>query len=149
METLHWIFDHWVDVLQSIGIVAGLLFTVRTIRTDENGRRIANLIAFTQQYREIWRELYERPELARVLEDKVDLRKHPVTAQERLFVKLLILHLDSVHRAMKENMFVDLKGLQTDIQRSFSRPIFRAVWEEIKGLQNPDFIDFVEGYASR
>jgi len=144
MEALHWIGEHWLDFLQSVGIIAGLLFTVHTIRTDAKGRRITNLIAFTQQHRDIWKEMYDRPELARVLENEVDLLRTPVTNEERLFAKLLILHLDSVHRAMKEEMFVSLEGLQTDIRMSFTRPVLRAVWEELKQLQDKDFVAFVE-----
>src|SRR5262245_18907512 len=108
MDALHWIGLHWLDVLQSIGITGGLLFTMHTIRTDAKSRRIANLIAFTQQHREIWKQMYERPELARVFETVIDLTLAPITNDERLFAKLLILHLHSVHRAMKEDMFVSL-----------------------------------------
>jgi hypothetical protein len=147
MEALHWVALHWLDLLQSIGIVGGLLFTAHTIRADAKSRRIANLIAFTQQHREIWKQMYERPELARVLQDKVNLTRSPITTDERLFAKLLILHLDSVHRAMKEDMFVSLSGLQTDIRMSFARPILRAVWEELKELQDADFVAFVESFA--
>lgn len=144
MEALRWIIEHWLDFLQSVGIIAGLLFTVHTIRTDAKSRRIANLIAFTQQNRDIWKQMYERPELARVFESEVDLDRAPVTNEERLFAKLLILHLDSVHRAMKEDMFVSLSGLQKDIRMSFARPVLRAVWEEIKEFQDNDFVAFVE-----
>src|SRR6185436_2536598 len=125
MEVLQWITLHWLDLLQSIGIVAGLLFTVHTIRTDARSRRIANVIAFAAQHREIWKQMYERPELARVLQDNVDLIRKPVTNNERLFAKLLILHLDSVHRVIKEDMFVNLSGLQKDIRMSFAMPILR------------------------
>ena len=123
MEALRWIIEHWLDFLQSVGIIAGLLFTVHTIRTDAKGRRIANLIAFTQQNRDIWERMYERPELARVFESEVDLDRAPVT---------------------NEDMFVSLSGLQKDIRMSFARPVLRAVWDEIKEFQDDDFVAFVE-----
>jgi hypothetical protein len=144
MGTWGWILEHWLDWLQSVGIIAGLLFTVHTIRTDARSRRIANHLIFTEQYRDIWKQLYIRPELARVFEPDVDLARAPVTNEERLFAQLLILHLDGIHRARKEKMFASLSGLQKDIRMSFERPVLRAVWEEMKEFQDPGFVAFVE-----
>jgi hypothetical protein len=144
MEALHWLIEHWLDLLQSIGIVAGLFFTVHTIRTDAKGRKIAHLLAFTHQHRDIWKQMYERPELARLLKSDIDLARKPVTPDERLFATFLIIHLDSIHRAMKEDMFVSLSGLQKDIRMSFARPILANVWNEVKELHDDDFVAFVE-----
>jgi len=72
MEGLQWIGEHWFDLLQTVGIVGGLFFTAYTTRKDDRSRKIANLIAIKQQYREIWKELYDRPQLGRVLEKAVE-----------------------------------------------------------------------------
>jgi hypothetical protein len=144
MKGLQWIGEHWFDLLQSVGIVGGLMFTAYTTRKDDRSRKIANLIAIKQQYREIWQELYERPQLGRVLEKKVNLKAQPASLQEWLFVKLLILHLDTVYHAMKADMFVSLEGLQRDIREFFGAPIPRAIWEKLKPFQDRDFVEFVE-----
>jgi len=144
MEGLQWIGEHWFDLLQTVGIVGGLLFTAYTIRKDDQSRKIANLIAIKQQYRDIWQEFYNRPQLGRVLKKGVDLTTQPISPEESLFVRLLILHLDSVHRAMKADMFVSLEGLQADIREFFSSPITKAVWEKMRPLQDLDFVCFVE-----
>lgn len=102
------------------------------------------MIAIADQHRQIWKELYERPKLSRVLEKATDLHKEPVSHEEELFVTLLILHLDKVHRAMKAGMFITLEGLQKDIEGFLSLPIPRAVWEKIKPLQDRDFVKFIE-----
>src|SRR5438034_661476 len=112
MEIWHWIGEHWFELLQTVGIISGFLFTCYTIRRDDRARRISNLIAVKQQYREIWTELYKRPQLFRVLKKNVDLHEQPISDEEWLFVKMLILHLDAVHRAMKAGMFVTLEGLR-------------------------------------
>jgi hypothetical protein len=148
MEGLQWIGEHWFDLLQTVGIIGGLLFTAYTTRKDDRSRKIANLIAIKQQYREIWKELYDRPQLARVLEKWVDLEAQPTSLQEWLFVKLLILHLDAVHHAMKADMFVSLEGLQKDVKEFFSAPIPRAIWEKLKPFQDKDFVEFVERFWS-
>ena len=139
-----WIAEHWFELIQTIGIICGLLFTAYTTRKEERARKIGNLVAIKQQYREIWKELYGRPKLSRVLQRDVDLAKKPISDEEGLFVKLLILHLDTVHRAMKARMFVKLEGLQTDVKEFFASPIPRAVWERMKPLQDAGFVRFVE-----
>jgi hypothetical protein len=82
--------------------------------------------------------------LARVLEKRVDLEVQPASLQEWLFVKLLILHLDTVYHAMKAEMFVSLEGLQKDIKEFFSAPIPWTIWEKLKPFQDEDFVEFVE-----
>ena len=141
---LPWIAQHWFDLLQTVGIVGGLLFTAYAVRKDERGRRILNLIYINQQYSSIWRELYERPELSRILKKDVDLNKEPVSNEEQLFVKMLILHLDTVRRATKAGVFVKIQGLQKDVREFFAFPIPRVVWEKIKSSQDADFAKFVE-----
>lgn len=144
MQVSQWLAANWFDLLQTLGIVGGLLFTAYAIRKDEKGRKIGNLIAMNQQHHEIWRELYERPELARVLKKEADVNSAPITDAEKLFVNSLILQLSTVYRAMKEGMFVPLEGLKEDIKGFFSLPIPKNIWEENKPLQNKDFVKFVD-----
>ena len=85
-----------------------------------------------------------RPELSRVLNDHPELDKQPLSAQEELFVNMLILHLGTVYRAIKEGMFVKLEGLQNDVREFFALPIPKAVWKKTRPLQDHDFTEFVE-----
>jgi hypothetical protein len=144
MEASPWISEHWVELVQSVGIIGGLLFGAYTTHKDEKARRIGNLIAVNEQYGRIWRELYERPELSRILDKDADLTKEPVSDEERLFVKMLILHLDTVRRATKAGMLVRIEGLRDDIRHFFALPIPKAVWEKIKPFQDRDFVRFIE-----
>jgi len=120
------------------------VFTAHTIRKDERARKIGNLIAVNQQYSDIWREIYDRPELARVLGKDADLKKQPVSDQEQFFVKMLIQHLQTVHWAMKMGVFVRIQGLQKDVREFFALPIPKAVWENIKPFQDSNFVRFIE-----
>jgi len=139
-----WLAEHWFDVVQTAGIIGGFLFTAQTIRRDEKARAISNTIALNEQYNQIWRELYERPELGRILQNDVDLNRQPISNDEALFVKKLILYLDVVRRAMNAGIFVKIQGLQKDIQDFFSLPIPKAVWEKIKPFQDKEFIALIE-----
>ena len=138
MEVSPWLGQHWFDLVESAGIIASLLFSAYTTRKDERARRIGNLIAVNDEYRHIWREFYGEPKLARVLKRDVDLNKEPISDEEWLFVKVLILHLDTVRRAIKAKMFVKIEGLRQDVRDLFALPIPKAVWEKIKPFQEVD-----------
>ena len=144
METARWISEHWFDLFQTAGIVSGFAFTVHALHTDSEARKIDNMIALNQQHMAIWKELYARPELSRITEERVALDTKPLSHEERLFVTFLILHLSVVYRAMKAKMFVNVEGLKNDINEFFSFPIPKAIWGVIKASQDHDFVDFVE-----
>jgi len=147
MESLSWITAHWFDLLQTAGIVGGLVFTGVIARRDERARAIGNAIAIKQQYREIWQELYDRPKLFRILKADVDLKSNPLTDEEELFVTQLILHLDTVFRAKQAGVFVEIGGLRKDVANFLSLPIPRQVWTKLKPYQDKDFVTFVENAA--
>jgi hypothetical protein len=144
MGFLQWAGTNWFELLQTVGIITGSVFTAVSLRMDARSRRVSNLIAATQQHREIWRELYDRPHLARVLEPAPDLDASPVTKEEELFVLFLILHLNGAYRAMKENLFTEPEELDRDIHSFFTLPIPRSVWRKFKNRQDRSFVNFVE-----
>jgi hypothetical protein len=49
MEFGNWLRDHWFVLLQSAGIIGGLLFTGISLRIDARVRRVGNLLAITAQ----------------------------------------------------------------------------------------------------
>ncbi len=144
MEALFWFEEHWGDLFQTVGIVAGLLFTAFTIRKDGESRKISNQIALKQEHRIIWSELYSRPELTRILEARVDAEINSVTESEKLFVRLLVVHLDTAYRAGKAGMFMSPEEFRGDVKEFFSLPIPRIVWEQLKPQQDAAFVAFVE-----
>ncbi len=144
MALLNWVSEYWPSVIQNLGIIGGLGFTAYSLWKDERARRVANYIAISGQYREIWSLPFHNPELVRVLEADVDLNKTPVTAQEEIFVNQVIVHLDIVRRAIKAGVFVKMDGLRKDVRDFFSLPIPRAVFEKNKPLQDKDFIKFMD-----
>ncbi len=139
-----WIGQNWFSLAETLGIVAGLLFTAFTVRQDIRERRLANLMALTGQHRDIWKTLYERPGLARLLSPAANPERQPLTRQETLFVTLVVLHLSTVHRAIKHGLVSQVGGVRQDIRWFFTLPLPRAVWEQIKPFQDRDFAEFVE-----
>jgi hypothetical protein len=139
-----WVALNWFDLLQSLGIIGGLLFTAWSLRSETKTRRVNNLLAITEGHREVWTEFYRRPELKRVLADRADLVRDEITREEEIFVNLVILHLNCVFYARKTGLVFKLEGLRRDVRWFFSLPIPRMIWEKTKVLQNDDFVTFVE-----
>jgi hypothetical protein len=139
-----WITENWFNLLSAVGIVGSLLFTAVSLRSSTKSRRISNLLTITSHHREIWSQLYHRPELARVKDATVDLTRNPITQEENLFVKFLILHLSSTYHAMKNGIFLKPSALSKDIKSFFRLPIPKGVWNNVKSFQDNDFVRFVE-----
>lgn len=138
--------SNWFDLIQTAGIIASLAFSLHASKKEREARQISNLTAIKENYIHIWDTLFIRPDLERVLAPRVDLERNPITPAESLFVTQLIIHLDSVHRAMKKGLFVTIEGLGQDIRTFFSAPIARAVWQELRSRQNREFVQFVENF---
>lgn len=139
-----WLAEHWFDLLQTAGIIGSFWLAIIALRSEAKTRRVANLLTITANHREIWKEFLDNPKLARVRDAAADTAKQPVTDAERLFVTFVILHISSVHHAMKDQLVVKLEGLRRDAAQFFSLPIPREIWEKIKFVQNDDFVAFVE-----
>jgi hypothetical protein len=141
---ISFVTQNWLEVLQTVGIIAGLFSSAYTIRKEADVRRIQNLFTLTKNHREIWSQFVDRPELARVLTPAPDLNEKPVTEAERFFVLFLILHLASSFAATKHGMYFAETGLREDVANFFNLPIPSAVWEEMKIYQDSNFVRFVE-----
>ena len=139
-----WIGHNWLALIQTGALAGGLLFTGIAVLLDARARRVGNLIQLTQQHRDLWERLYIQPELARILDPATDLARSPVTAEEEMFVIFLVLHLSNTYYATRAGFIQKLHGLRKDIERFFSLPIPRAVWEKVKDLQDESFVRFVE-----
>lgn len=144
MEIFHWIIGHGFDVLGALGIIGSLLFTAFSLRSETHTRRLANLLIITENHRELWSQVLERPQLSRVLKKSSDILSQPVTRAEQIFVLMVIQHVNTVHYALSDKLLINLEGVRRDVAWFFSLPIPRAVWEQTKAMQNDDFVAFVD-----
>ena len=137
-----WFTENWFNLFSSLGIIGGLWFTAVSLRSETKTRRIANLL--TVNYREIWKEFFRCPELARVIDPAADVTKQPVTPAEEMFVGLIISQMGSVFYATNDELLVKLEGSRREMKLFFSLPVPKAVWTKSKLLQNQDFAAFIE-----
>lgn len=139
-----WALEHWLELLNAVGVVGSLLFTAFSLREETKTRRVTNLLTLTQNHREIWSLLLRNPELGRVLDAGVNPQLHPVTPEEELLVNFLIQHLNVAYHAMRDRLYVRPEGMYRDVAEFFSLPIPQVVWEQLKWMQDEDFVAFVE-----
>lgn len=144
MEIGGWLADNLFNLLTTVAGIGGLWFAAFSIHEEAKARRVANLFAVTASHREIWKEFLNNEKLVRVRSASADTTKQPITDVERVFVNLVIQHVNSVYYAMNDQLVVKVEGLRRDIAQFFSMPIPREIWEQIKVLQNDDFVAFVE-----
>src|SRR5262245_59587446 len=104
MGTWKWVVENWFNLISAGGIIGGLFFTGASLRSETQTRRTANLIALTQSHRDLWRDLYDQEELARVLDPGANIASSPVTRAEELFVISVIQHLNAVYRATRNDL---------------------------------------------
>jgi hypothetical protein len=139
-----WLGENAFNLLSAVGIIGGLWFTAISFRAEAKSRQVSNLLALTQNHQRLWQDFYHQPDLARVLEETVDLKRQPLKRTEEEFVNLVVQHLNGVYQAMKNGLLIKPEGLRREIWAFFSLPIPKAVWEKIKVVQNDDFTAFVE-----
>jgi hypothetical protein len=139
-----WVADNWFNLTSTIGIVGSLLFTAFSLHSETKTRRIANLLAITANYRDVWKEFLNHPELVRVIDPKADVSQQPVTPAEETFVNMVISHTSSVHEALEDELLTKQEGLKRDVKVFFSLPIPKAVWIKSKLLQNQDFAAYID-----
>lgn len=139
-----WLNDNWFSLLQSIALVAGLAFTGFAIRANTKALQVQNLFTLTEQHRNIWSFLYSYPQLARILERNLDLAKHPITTEEEIFVRSLVLHLASSHKAAGVGLFESPENVTADIRGFFLLPVPNAIWKQIRQMQDREFVAYVE-----
>jgi hypothetical protein len=144
MELYHWMDNHGFDLLEAVGIIASLTFTAVSFRRDDRSRRVGNLLTLTQSHREVWKEQLHDPKLKRILDPKANLAREPVTRDEEIFVTLVIQHLNIVFHALRDDLTINPEGLRRDVSQFFSLPIPEAVWNQLRPLQNDDFVAYVE-----
>jgi len=144
MDFWGWAADNSFNLISAVGVIIGLLFTATSLRSYTKTKQIANLLTITANHREIWKDFLENPKLTRVRDPHADFSKAPITNEERVFVALVIQHLNSVYYAISDQLVIQYHGLRQDIGQFFSLPIPRGVWDQIKPFQNTDFVRFVE-----
>ena len=140
-----WFAQNWFSFFSVLGIVAALWFTAISLQSQTKAQQVANLLTITSNHREIWKEYFHNPALARVLDPSANLASRPLTHSEEMFVNLVILQFGSVYYATTRDLVIEMDGIKRDVSQFLSLPVPRAVWEKWKVVQNADVVAFIDG----
>ncbi len=141
-----------MTTLDTVGIIGGLVFTgfglvlnaIATFRSIKSSK-LLNYQEITKSHRELWKMTLDEPDkYSRVIEEKVNLKKKPITYYEHRFVHLLLLHMTTVFNFSKHSHLVEIEKMEFDIGEFLSFPIPHKVWKNTKSYFNKDFKKFVE-----
>lgn len=132
------------DILQSAAILITLIFTFIQLRRSDQSNRTLIALELTAAHREIWKLLFESPQLSRILEEKPDIENTPIVKQEKIFVNFVIRHMAAVFSANKQGMFTVRDVYKTDLADFLVLPIPNRVWQDIKKYQTPEFAKFID-----
>lgn len=143
-EEASWVGQNWFNVIQTAGIVGGLLFGACAARREAKAREFENHLKITALHRELWSGVTSNPSLARVVEQNPDIVRSPITLAEQEFLNLAINHFQTGWRFAKSGSLVGLDEMTSDVRNFFSLPLPRRVWEKSKQFRNLQFVRFVE-----
>lgn len=140
----------WLQILQSIGIIGGLIFTGISFLREGRAKRAANYLDLVKAHRELWTWQLEHPDLARLenrnVGDANNLKLSPIEAQ---FLRFRVFQLSIYHRLLKTGQIDPIEGVDLDIRDFLSYPLVRNFWEENKIFYDSDFVQFVEAALSK
>ncbi len=132
------------QLIEALALIGSLCFTAAALRADVKTRRAENLIRITENHRTIWLHFQDHPDLSRVLEPTPDLLASPVSPKEHRFVILLITHVFTAFKTTQAGLYPDLEWQDEDVGCLFRLPISRAVWLNVRHLQDRDFVRYIE-----
>lgn len=141
-----WLNENWVNLIQTTGIIGGIVFAALTNRREQCGRRVSDILALAQHHRDLWSEVHRRPELSRILlrDDQIDLLNNPISNAESEFLNLVIVHFYTGWLLAQENGLLTSDVLAADAQDFFSLPIPTRVWQQTRSSRDPAFAAFIE-----
>jgi hypothetical protein len=139
-----WFYNNAFDFFSILGVIFSLVLTSISLRSETRTRKVANLLSITENHRELWKLYLDDENLSRVRDPLADTAKQPITEAERVFVGMVIHHLNSAFYALNDQLIIKMEGMRRDVAQFLSLPIPREVWNKIKVLQNDAFVEFVE-----
>lgn len=139
-----WVEGNWFNIVQTAGIMGSLCLAAAAANREAKASEIENLLTISNHHRELWKGVYQRQELERILRADTDIQAIPVTVAEEEFINMVMVHFQTTWFVAKTGGLITLKELAGDAQAFFSLTLPRAVWEKTKQCRNQRFVRFVE-----
>jgi len=139
-----WAGENWFNVVQTAGIIGGLLMTSAAAHREAKAREIENLLTITDQHRNLWGQIQNRADLLRILQPDASVLTKPITVPEEIFLNEVIVHFQTGWQLSKSGAMISLRDMELDARHFFSLPLPYAVWEKTKNSRCRQFVRFIE-----
>lgn len=139
-----WLEQHWFNLVQTLGIVAGSLLATVTLRRETRARRLGDYLTVIEQHRALWSEAHRRPDLARLFQPELDLIAAPMTVAEEEYLNLVIDHFHTGWLLVNDGVVLKAEVLAADARAFFALPLPRRVWDMTRHRRDPAFVRFIE-----
>lgn len=133
-----------LPIIQSIGIIAGLVYAGLNFRREGKAKRASNYVTLVQNYRDIWKLKITDPALSDALKQRV-APGIEATEQQKQFITFLFFHLSTYFYLRQNDQIDEISAISIDVKNFLSSPLVKCHWEENKSFYNDDFIRFVDG----
>jgi hypothetical protein len=139
-----WVQGNWSSFVGAVGIIGSLLFTAAYFREDCRNRLVTNLMAIEDRHRQFWSLAQQRKDLKRIFSHETGALEKPLTNEEDIFMRRVILHFETGWRLEKVLNRGEMSLLFRDVRDFFALPLPRAAWEKYKKFNNREFVRFME-----
>jgi len=144
-NSILWFESNWTNLVQSLGVIASLLFTAISIRSNTRARQASDFLTLAERFNEVWSETGRNPSLHRIFDTECDLVEKPITAEEREYLNKIFVHYYVSWLLIdKKQSLLPRTALKIDAQHFFILPIPNRVWTETRQTRDPRFVSFVE-----
>ena len=136
----------WLPLVQSAGIIGGLVFAGMNFRREGRAKRASNYVTLVQNYRDVWKLKIADPTLMRIFRTDLRASELSLSETEARFLSFLIFHLSTYHQLWTNGQIDKIDAIGEDIKNTFACPAIRKYWEENKKFYNRGFARFVDEY---
>jgi hypothetical protein len=120
-----------------------LAVAVSALRSSERATKGSTVLALAAGNREIWNQLIANPKLQNVNRLQISADEK-LRDEERRFVMEVINHGAVSFELAQMGSVNSQQGFRRDVYDTLKRPVFKAVWNEVKIFQNADFVTFID-----
>ncbi len=137
-------FKLFVDIAQTLGIIAGFIFTIFQLRNASKITKFNIFWKIGESHRQIWQNIVDNPSLSPILDDKDDDKLTNITPQVKMAIIIIVLHIEGVFEAHQKGYYKLGENDSKDIGELFNQQLFKLVWDEIKDYQKVEFKNYIE-----
>ena len=141
----------WIDIIQSVGIIASLSFTLFQMRIFIKSLKASSHMAILNRLDGVNRVLFEHPEEFARLREAYSPKSLPETDRRAHLMDMIFSLFEEVYLQHRKYRFMDREFLSPwirTIKRTFNFPYAVGYWQIVKEEYPESFRIFIHGLLS-